>query len=552
MIVLVQPNRPSSVISGGFLYNEEIRKRLLRDSAGRAVEIDYHGEPDPVAIGLFPKDIVVFDSLFLEAPDPEEVIGRFTGARRILLLHYLPSTNPRLGKAEREEARAVETRLLGAMDGVITPTHWLAGKVRENLDPKRTIKVHVAPPGLGDPVLRAQPAERSPGELMILAVGPLCEDKGQLEIARALAALPQQPGPLRLLLVGDREKSPSYSAEVLAQGGGGLTIEAVGCLDPAAVAELMARADLYVSASSYESYGMATAEAACLGVPIVASRVGGVESFVSEGRNALLFDALDHGEMRRHLASVLESREALDAFRSPRTPPGLLRSWEDTWSSFRGACQSEVDAALASDQLSFFSACELPTDFGSFTVQIYRSADGEESLFIHRGDLHGDEPLFLRVHSECFTGEVLHSLKCDCRPQLLRALATIAERQRGAVIYLRQEGRGIGLGNKIAAYAEQAKGADTVEANETLGFAADLREFTMAARILELNGVKRVELNTNNPEKVDSLRRSGIQVERVIPSRTELNPHNQGYLRTKYEKLGHLGLRELLTPPPSP
>src|SRR5688500_97078 len=142
----------------------------------------------------------------------------------------------------------------------------------------------------------------------------------------------------------------------------------------------------------------------------------------------------------------------------------------------------------------------------------YQSADGEEAFALVMGDLAGAEPAFVRVHSECLTGEVFSSLKCDCRDQLAQAMAQVAERGRGAVVYLRQEGRGIGLGNKIRAYALQALGADTIEANHELGFPTDLREFHLAAAILRDLGATSVVLHTNNPEKVQALVDSGIRV----------------------------------------
>ena len=191
--------------------------------------------------------------------------------------------------------------------------------------------------------------------------------------------------------------------------------------------------------------------------------------------------------------------------------------------------------------------CELPTEFGTFDLRVYRVDGAEHALVISMGDLTGAPP-FVRVHSECFTGEVLASLKCDCESQLRVALQTISSRGRGAVVYLRQEGRGIGLGNKIRAYAEQARGADTVQANHILGFPTDLRDFTAAALILTDLGVHAVHLQTNNPRKVRALRAHGVQVRDVRPSIATPNAHNDSYLRTKLENLGHLGLAPTASP----
>ncbi|HWM86282.1 MAG TPA: GTP cyclohydrolase II [Kofleriaceae bacterium] len=185
------------------------------------------------------------------------------------------------------------------------------------------------------------------------------------------------------------------------------------------------------------------------------------------------------------------------------------------------------------------SESELATAGGVFRFLRYESAEGEEAFAVVMGDLSGSDPAFVRVHSECLTGEVFSSLKCDCRDQLEQALALIAGRGRGAVVYLRQEGRGIGLGNKIRAYALQARGADTIEANHELGFPTDLREFHLAAAILRDLGATSVILHTNNPEKVQALVENGIAVASRAPAFGAVNPHNRDYLETKHRELGH-------------
>ncbi len=154
------------------------------------------------------------------------------------------------------------------------------------------------------------------------------------------------------------------------------------------------------------------------------------------------------------------------------------------------------------------------------------------------GDLSGEPPL-VRVHSECLTGDALFSLRCDCGAQLAAALQRIAEAGRGAVLYLRQEGRGIGLGNKIRAYALQDRGADTVEANHQLGFPADAREYGLAVQLLHQLGLMSIRLMTNNPRKLDALRADGIDVVERVPVEGGLNPHNEKYLAAKAAKLGH-------------
>lgn len=195
-----------------------------------------------------------------------------------------------------------------------------------------------------------------------------------------------------------------------------------------------------------------------------------------------------------------------------------------------------------------YARCQLPTQYGEFDLRVYREGERDEAVTIGIGEDFGeDENVFVRVHSECFTGEVLGSLKCDCQKQLDLALCRIAEEQRGIVVYLRQEGRGIGLGNKIRAYAEQAKGADTVEANHILGFPTDLRDFRMAAEILKSFGIRRIDLNTNNPNKIEAMKEAGLVVNSVVPSLTPPTGHNKSYLETKARVMGHLNLNEAIS-----
>jgi GTP cyclohydrolase II/3,4-dihydroxy 2-butanone 4-phosphate synthase/GTP cyclohydrolase II len=189
-----------------------------------------------------------------------------------------------------------------------------------------------------------------------------------------------------------------------------------------------------------------------------------------------------------------------------------------------------------------YSEAEIPTDYGPFRVVVYR-IDGnvdEEHVAIVRGDVHGAVAVPTRVHSECLTGEVFHSLKCDCREQLDKALEAIALAEKGVVVYLRQEGRGIGLGNKIRAYALQAEGKDTVEANLALGFAADLRSYDMAAAMLRDLGVASVALMTNNPDKLAGLAAAGVTVAHHVPHWVSDHEHNREYLEVKRAKLGHI------------
>ncbi len=191
--------------------------------------------------------------------------------------------------------------------------------------------------------------------------------------------------------------------------------------------------------------------------------------------------------------------------------------------------------------LERYSEADVPTERGVLKTVVFRDRrNGREHVALVAGDVVGQEGVPVRVHSECLTSEVFGSLKCDCRQQLDRALDFITQAGCGVVLYLRQEGRGIGLGNKIKAYALQAKGYDTYEANRQLGFADDLRSYDIAAEMLRSLEVRSVDLITNNPLKIAGLVEEGIPVRRRIPSRTEHNPHNVGYLKTKRERTGHL------------
>jgi GTP cyclohydrolase II/3,4-dihydroxy 2-butanone 4-phosphate synthase/GTP cyclohydrolase II len=191
--------------------------------------------------------------------------------------------------------------------------------------------------------------------------------------------------------------------------------------------------------------------------------------------------------------------------------------------------------------LERYSEADLPTARGTFHAIVFRDrSNGAEHLALVTGDVRDHEGVPVRIHSECLTSEVFGSLKCDCRHQLDRAMEFTTQNGRGVIIYLRQEGRGIGLGNKIKAYALQAKGVDTYEANRMLGFPDDLRRYDAAAEILRSLGVRSVDLITNNPLKIAGLVDEGIPVRRRIQLGTAHNPHNVDYLKAKRDRSGHL------------
>lgn len=185
---------------------------------------------------------------------------------------------------------------------------------------------------------------------------------------------------------------------------------------------------------------------------------------------------------------------------------------------------------------------DFPTEFGLFRIYGFEG-DGpvgkEEAIALKMGDLSGDPPL-VRIHSQCLTGDVFHSLRCDCRAQLEIALKSIAQEGRGLLIYEHQEGRGIGLLNKLRAYELQDEGADTVEANQRLGFESDLRSYELPGAILRHFGLRAIRLLSNNPEKVDAVERAGIRVAERVPCLADVLDTRQAYLRTKKEKMGHL------------
>jgi len=187
------------------------------------------------------------------------------------------------------------------------------------------------------------------------------------------------------------------------------------------------------------------------------------------------------------------------------------------------------------------ASAQLPTEFGNFIAHVYECpSQNREHLALVMGKISPDRPVLVRVHSQCVTGDTLYSVRCDCREQLATAMKKVGEKGEGVIVYLSQEGRGIGLANKIRAYALQDKGLDTVQANERLGLPADMRDYSVGAQILTDLGVRKIHLLTNNPEKVSGIRRHGLSILRRVPLEITPTKSNRAYLKVKKDKLGHL------------
>ena len=191
-------------------------------------------------------------------------------------------------------------------------------------------------------------------------------------------------------------------------------------------------------------------------------------------------------------------------------------------------------------KVRFIETCRLPTPFAIFDMHGFEEVEsGQEHVVLTLGDVSDGEPVLARTHSECLTGDALFSMRCDCGFQLEQALQSIALERRGALLYMRQEGRGIGLLNKIRAYQLQDQGADTVEANQQLGFEADMRDYSICYDMLAHLGISSLKLMTNNPRKVNALEAGGLKIVERVPIQVGRNPHNDSYLSTKASKLGH-------------
>ena len=195
---------------------------------------------------------------------------------------------------------------------------------------------------------------------------------------------------------------------------------------------------------------------------------------------------------------------------------------------------------MPSNIITFVESSELPTEFANFKVYAFtETGNTKDHLVISLGDLTSKKPILARIHSQCITGESLFSLRCDCRFQLTESLQQIAENGSGAIFYLQQEGRGIGLSNKIRAYKLQDEGLDTVEANHQLGFHEDERNYEIVASMAKYLKIKSVDLMTNNPKKIEALEKMGLTINKRVPILSKSNDYNKKYLSTKAKKLGH-------------
>ncbi len=191
--------------------------------------------------------------------------------------------------------------------------------------------------------------------------------------------------------------------------------------------------------------------------------------------------------------------------------------------------------------IQYSNTAQLPTKYGDFNIISFKQeGDNHEHCLLYIGDLSHKDNVLTRVHSECLTGDVFSSKKCDCGDQLEESMRAIAEKETGIIIYLRQEGRGIGLYNKVNAYALQDEGQDTIEANHSLGFETDLRDYTIAAKVLEHMHINSIELLSNNPEKIEVIENAGVTITRRIPLITKSNQHNADYLNIKKDVMKHL------------
>jgi GTP cyclohydrolase II len=240
--------------------------------------------------------------------------------------------------------------------------------------------------------------------------------------------------------------------------------------------------------------------------------------------------------LQRHQMAGMKARLALRAESGAKRGPCYTSHFQMDTKSRQGKRSHRRIG-----DVEMVARAELPTRYGRFTIYGFKGrGPQEEAVALVRGKLNGKTSPLVRVHSQCLTGDVLASLRCDCRAQLELSLKKIGETGSGILLYLPQEGRGIGLMNKLRAYELQDGGMDTVEANETLGFAADARDYDFSAQILKKLGATKIRLLSNNPEKVRQLENSGIRVLQRVPCQPRISKTSRAYLKTKKKKMGHL------------
>ena len=561
MIYLLFPTRPRNIADRGHYFNQALASRLSRSKLGTPTEIS----PEAFAAGLptdlsqpSEEDIVVVDAGFIEhGPPPSWLIEASKVAQLLLLAHGRPSANP----AQQPETASREAEWTSLASGSIATGRTLAADLREHW----RLPTAVSTSGIATCFRAVEQRKQKIGMcLELICVGELRPENGQLDLVSTLASLAALRD-MRLTLVGDHEANPGYVDDVRNKAGS-LKLEVVGHKEPEDLAKLLNKSHLHVSGSQHASNGASIADSLAGGLPVVAYDVGEHGRWIDDGVNGHLVP-LDKPEAYAETLRKVLSDEASLAALSQAATERFYPTWEYNLARFLTACNTlsrlelnHADSAATekqirdplSDGMERYATCALPTRFGTFDLTVYRLACGEEAMLLSMGALKSESVPFVRIHSECFTGEAIHSLKCDCGPQLDSAMQSVAKQQHGAIVYLRQEGRGIGLGDKIRAYAEQQRGADTVEANERIDRPVDLRDYHVAAAIMAERGISRIRINTNNPDKITAMEDCGVTIEEVIHSRMAATRDSLNYLKTKRERLGHTGLERQPEPSSKP
>ena len=390
MIHLLEPFNPRGIASGGFRFNDAMARRLTEAGLGarHQVSLEQFLAGPPAALKLDPEDVLVLDSLFLGQADPPAWLESL-GSQLVLLMHYRPSANPHLTDAERLAFQARERAWADLARGAIVSGGRLANELAQELN----LHCTVATPGVSSWFRQSRPESAPPlsadRPLEILTVGALVRTKGQLELVRSLATLTDRRA-LRLTLLGDPGGDPDYVQE-LRDAAGDLELRFTGDLDSERVAEHLAQADLFVSASRFESYGMSVAEAAASGLPILGFDVGEQWRWIQAGVNGELVPADDYQGFGQALERiVLAKAPALELEPNRRR---LFPTWEYTFGRFLTACHPATQSTpVRGDLVTEYSNCSLPTRFGVFRMTVYRLENGEDAILMHMGELEGEDP----------------------------------------------------------------------------------------------------------------------------------------------------------------